>query len=94
MLRQCVNKCATDCFVVFCLGKVASAQTRNVFYVLGSDGIYIIDPVEKKIVKKITNTTSPGLCAKKDDRRARLASQICINCSYFLTDKFLTIFYI
>ena len=73
-------------FVAFILGNVASAKTENVFYVLGSDGIYIIDPVEKTVVKKITNTTTPGLCAKSNNRYARLVSQNiifegCINFS-------------
>ena len=62
-------------FVAFLLGNVASAKTRNVFYVLGNDGIYVIDPEEIKMVKKITNTTSPGLCAKSSSTYTRLISQ-------------------
>ena len=62
-------------FVAFLLGNVASAKTENAFYVLGSDEIYIIDPVEKTVVKKITNTTSPGLCSKRNNKYAMLISQ-------------------
>ncbi|XP_028392309.1 follistatin-related protein 4-like [Dendronephthya gigantea] len=50
----------------------ASADIGNVFYVLGTDGIYVIDPVAKSVVANITDKTAPGLCTKRSG-----SSDIC-----------------
>ena len=60
--------------VAFFVGSSVSVKTGNVFYVLGADGIYVIDPEAKSVVTKITNTTSPGLCTQSNNRRSRLVS--------------------
>ncbi|XP_028392680.1 follistatin-related protein 5-like [Dendronephthya gigantea] len=57
--------------ILVILGNFASAKENSVFYVLGGDGIYVIDPVAKRLVAKITNTTAPGLCTKSNNRVSR-----------------------
>ncbi|XP_028392508.1 follistatin-related protein 5-like isoform X3 [Dendronephthya gigantea] len=62
-------------------GNFASVRRDNVFYLLGGDGIYVIDPVAKRLVAKITNTTAPGLCTKSNNRVSRndcWLSQACV----------------
>ncbi|CAB4013436.1 follistatin-related 5-like [Paramuricea clavata] len=55
----------------FLLEYSASVKTNTVFYVLGSDGIYVIDPVAKSVVTKINDMTSPGLCTESNIRGLR-----------------------
>ncbi|XP_028392119.1 follistatin-related protein 5-like [Dendronephthya gigantea] len=73
------------------LGHSASAEFETgYFYVLGSDGIYVIDPVEKSVVTKITDTTAPGLCidTRSSARQTCEFTQACVvNDTLFVGDK-------
>ncbi|XP_028392219.1 uncharacterized protein LOC114516831 isoform X2 [Dendronephthya gigantea] len=70
----------------YLLRDFASAETGD-FYVLGSDGIYVIDPVAKSVVAKITNAAAPGLCSKKQHRESCKFSQVCVfNGTVFIAD--------
>ena len=44
----------------------------------------MIDPVEKSLVAKITNTTAPGLCTKSNNKVSRLVQSTAFNSSYSL----------
>ncbi|XP_028392048.1 follistatin-related protein 5-like [Dendronephthya gigantea] len=68
-------------------GHSASAETGS-FYVLGSDGIYVIDPVAKSVVAKITNTTAPGLCTKSrySRRDCTFTSACAVDDTVFVAD--------
>lgn len=45
----------------------AAAKKHGVFYITGSDGIYVIDPQKSYLEAKITNTSSPGLCTRSNN---------------------------
>ena len=72
------------CLVSCSVGKATPEQTdqRIMFYVFGSDNIYIIDPKSKEI----SSTIGPdGVCTKSNNRYSRWAclnNSVCRNFSH------------
>ena len=72
------------CLVSYSAGKATPEQTdqRIMFYVFGSDNIYIIDPKSKEI----SSTIGPdGVCTKSNNRYSRWAclnNSVCRNFSH------------
>ena len=72
------------CLVSFSVGKATQGQTdeRIMFYVFGSENIYIIDPKSKEI----SSTIGPdGVCTKSNNRYSRWAflnNSVCRNFSH------------